>query len=222
MSFDKFRHLKMKEPPPALISLILLVGVVSAFVFQNMNAQISIDSTSALARDIFLPPPDILDKLAEKDDELAKVPVSIGPKEIAYYENRYTVLSYKTQAECDRRNSLWDEKRQICKSVTQKRSTDKERVLGFKLLNTETGEVEIMTVQTKITVNGVSIVAPDGYQIEIVERPNGIKWNWWNTLYQVISPENGVVVKNNYPREEMAPVTRIVNGKPKQETKKVI
>src|SRR3989338_9054520 len=222
MSFDKLRHLKMKEPPPALISLILLVGVVSAFVFQNMNAPISIDSTSALARDIFLPPPDILDKLAEKDDELARVPVSIGSKEIVYYENRYTVLSYKTQAECDKRKGLWDESIEVCRSVSQKRSTDKERVLGLKLLNTETGEVEVIAIQTKIDINGVSVVAPDGYQIEIVERPNGIRWNWWNTLYRVTAPENSVVIKNLWPREEMIPVTRIVNGKPKKETKKVV
>ena len=212
----------MKEPPPALISLILLVGVVFAFAFQNMNAPISIDSTSALARDIFLPPPNILDKLAEKDDELARVPVSIGSKEIVYYENRYTILSYKTQTECDKRKGLWDEKDQVCKAVARKRSTDKEKVLGLKLLNTETGGVAVIAVQTRITADGVSIVAPDGYQIEIVERPNGIRWNWWNTLYRVVTPENGVVVKNNYPREETEMVSRVVKGKVRKEPKKVV
>src|SRR3989338_2396476 len=222
MSFDKLRRLKMKEPPPALISLILLVGVVFAFAFQNMNAPISIDSTSALARDIFLPPPNILDKLAEKDDELARVPVSIGSKEIVYYENRYTILSYKTQTECDKRKGLWDEKDQVCKAVARKRSTDKEKALGLKLLNTETGGVAVIAVQTRITADGVSIVAPDGYQIEIVERPNGIRWNWWNTLYRVVTPENGVVVKNNYPREETEMVSRVVKGKVRKEPKKVV
>jgi len=164
----------------------------------------------------------ILDKLAEKDDELARVPVSIGSREIAYYENRYTILSYKTQAECDKRSGLWDESIEVCKSVTQKRSTDEERTLGLKLFNTKTGEVEVIAVQIKIDINGVSIVAPDGYQIEIVERPNGIRWNWWNTLYRVTAPENTVVIKNLWPREEMIPVTRIVNGKPKKETKKIV
>src|SRR3989338_5967843 len=222
MSFDKLRRLKMKEPPPALISLILLVGVVFAFAFQNMNAPISIDSTSALARDIFLPPPNILDKLAEKDDELARVPVSIGSKEIVYYENRYTILSYKTQTECDKRKGLWDEKDQVCKAVARKRSTDKEKVLGLKLLNTETGGVAVIAVQTRITADGVSIVAPDGYQIEIVERPNGIRWNWWNTLYRVITPEDTVVIKNNYPRETIATVSSVVKGRVVKTTKKVV
>jgi len=212
----------MKESSLVLVSLVLLFSVVvSAFVFHNTNEPISIGSTSALVQDIFLPPSNILDKLSEKDDELAKVPVSMSSREIVYYENRYSILSYKTQVECDNRNALWDEKNQVCKSVTLKRSSDKEMTLGLKLLNTETGEVEVIAVQTKITLDGVSIVAPAGYQIEIVERPNGIRWNWWNTLYQVVSPENLVVIKNNFPREEIVFVTRVVNGKPIKENKKM-
>lgn len=237
MSFDKLRRLKMKEPPPALISLILLVFVVSAFLFNDMNAEISIntaDTRSALIGDISLPPPNILDKLTEKDDELAKIPLSIGKKEIAYYENRYTVIPNKTRAECEKVGNLWEEFSQgpeaskivekigVCKAISRKRSTDKERTLGLKLLNTETGEVSIISVRTKITVDGVSIVAPAGYQIEIVERPNGIRWNWWNTLYRVTSPVNTVVIKNNYPRETTEVVSRVVKGKVRKETKKVV
>src|SRR3990167_1585618 len=113
MFFNKLRRL-MKEFSFVPISLVFLFSlVVSAFVFQNTNEPISINSTSALMQDILLPSSNILDKLAEKDDELAKVPVSIGPKEIAYYENRYTVLSYKTRAECDKKRGLWEEKGQV-------------------------------------------------------------------------------------------------------------
>ena len=146
----------------------------------------------------------ILDKLFEKDDELAKVPVSIGSREVSYYENRVSFM--KDGAE----------------SVTKKRLSDKEKVVGLKLLNVKTGDVQIIKVSTKITPNGVNIVSPDGYRIEIAERPNGIKWNWWNTLYRVAAPEDTVVIKNNFPREEMITTTRIVNGKPKKETRKVV
>jgi len=213
----------MKESSFVPISLVFLFSLAaSAFIFHKTNEPISIDSTSALVQDILLPSPNILDKLAEKDDELANVPVSIGSKEIVYYENRYTISSYKTEIECDKRNGLWDRDNEVCKSVAQKRSTDKERVLGLKLLNTTTGEVEVITVQTKITISGVSIVALNGYQIEIVERPNGIRWNWWNTLYRVVTPANTVVIKNNYPREETEMVSRVVNGKVKKETKKIV
>ena len=146
----------------------------------------------------------ILDKLSEKDDELAKVPVSIGPKEIIYYENRRSFLKTGTE------------------SMTRKRLSDKERVLGLKLLNIKTGKIEIIKVSSKITSGGVDIVSPDGYKIEIVERMNGIKWNLWNTSYRVMSPENMVVIKNNFPREEKVTTTRIIKGKPKKETRKVI
>ena len=145
----------------------------------------------------------ILYKLSEKDDELAKIPVSIGPREKNYYENR---ISF-------RNNGM--------ESVTRKRLSDKERVLGLKLLNVKTGKIQIIKVSTKITSDGVSIVSPDGYQINIVERPNGIKWNLWNTLYRVSAPKDTVVIKNNFPREEKITVTKIVNGNPKKETKKV-
>ena len=146
----------------------------------------------------------ILEKLAEKDTELIKVPVSMGPKEIKYYESR---ISLRPDGS---------------KSVTRKLLSDKERTLGLKLLNVKTGEVSIIKVSTKITINGVAVVSPDSYQIEIIERPNGIRWNLWNTLYRVVRPENLVVIENYFPREVSETVSRIVNGKTRKETKKVV
>lgn len=146
----------------------------------------------------------ILDKLSEKDDELAKVQVSIGSKEINYYENRRSFL--KTGEE----------------SMTRKKLSDKERVIGLKLLNIKTGKVEIIRVSTKVTSDGVAIVSPDGYHIEISERLNGIKWNLWNTSYRVLAPEDTVVIKNNFPREETVKATKVINGKSRKESKKVV
>jgi len=231
MLFDKLKHLKMivKKPPSEVIVILLALLVVPIFVFGNKYAQISlpaknigIDNTIQLDKDIFLPPPTILDKLSEKDDELAKVPVSIGSKDIIYYENRYVVLPHGDQIKCEKDGDLWDKKEGVCKSVTRKKISDKELVLGLKLLNTKTGEVEIITAHAKIDVNGVKIEAPDGYQIEIVERPNGIRWNYWNTLYRVITPEDTVVIKNNYPRETIATVSSVVKGRVVKTTKKVV
>ncbi|OGN03775.1 MAG: hypothetical protein A2655_04480 [Candidatus Yanofskybacteria bacterium RIFCSPHIGHO2_01_FULL_43_42] len=222
MSFDKLRRLTMKRSPPVFVLLVFLFAVASISVFGNMSTSISTDTAPTIAENISLQPPNILNKLSEKDDELARVPVSMGSKEIVYYENRYTILSYKTQAECDQKRGLWDNKERVCKASTRKRLNEQEMVIGLKLLNTETKEVQVIAVQTKITANGVSIVAPNGYQIEIVERPNGIRWNWWNTLYRVVAPANTVVIKNNFPRKETEPVSRIVRGKVVRETKKVV
>lgn len=233
MPFNKLGRFKMKiKKPPGELIFLFAILVVPVFVLGSKYAQISgalpsrsIDVNAdpvGAGPDIYLPPPNILDKLAEKDDELAMATLSIGKKEIVYYENRYIIIPNKTQTECEKTKNLWDEKSNVCKVVSRKRSTDKERVLGLKLLNTKTREVEIISVQTKITINGVSIVAPDGYQIEIVERPNGIRWNWWNTLYRVVSPDNFVVIKNLWPREEKVMTTKIVKGKPKKETREVV
>lgn len=155
----------------------------------------------------------ILDKLREKDDELARTPVSFGSREITYYENRISLLPYNTEAECVRKRGKWDESAGVCKSVIRKKSSEKEMILGLKLLNVETGEVSVVRVSTRVSIDGVSIVAPAGYQIEIVERPNGIKWNLWNTLYQVVSPANTVVIKNNFPKEVVETVSSVVKGK---------
>lgn len=163
----------------------------------------------------------ILNKLAEKDDELSKVSVSIGPREMVYHENRISVLSYSTQGECLKRRGVWDENYALCKSITRKKLSDKERAIGLKLLNTATGDVETVKVQTKVTKDGVSIVSPSGYEIEIVERPNGIKWNYWNTMYKVTAPANTVVIKNVFPREETVASSRVVKGKVIKSTKKV-
>lgn len=144
-----------------------------------------------------------VEKLAEKDDELLKVPVSIGPREITYYENRVSIAADGSQ------------------TVSEKKSSDRERVIGLKLLNLDTGEVTVIKVETDITRDGVKIVAPAGYDIQIVERANGIRWNLWNTAYRVVSPANTIVIKNNFPREETVTTSRVVNGKTVRSTRKV-
>lgn len=196
--------------------LFIAVFVVSVFLWSGCalvsnalpvkNTEIIVDSLPNVGHnaDTRASGWNILDKLYEKDDELAKVPVSIGPKDINYYENRKSFL--KTGAE----------------SMTRKRLSDKERVLGLKLLNVKTGKVDIIKVSTKVTSGGVTIVSPDGYQIETVERLNGIKWNLWNTSYKVSVPKDTVVIKNNFPREETVTTTKVINGKPRKEARKVV
>src|SRR3989344_3755597 len=242
MSFDKMRRIKMilKKPPGFKILLIvfpvaIIVGIGCAQKIKPLVstpigvkvAALSPKLSSAyagilevlLAKDIKIeinslpnvglnasitPQWNILDKLSEKEDELALVPISTDSKEINYYDSRISFRADGTP------------------SVTRKRFSDRERVIGLKLLNTETGEVEVIKASTKITTNGVSLVAPAGYQIEIAERPNGIRWNLWNTLYRVTTPKNTVVIKNLFPREVTETVSRVVKGKVRKESRKVV
>jgi hypothetical protein len=171
------------------------------------SKDISIDNTTAVISEstkITDNKINILEKINEKDDELIKVPIAVGPKEITFYENRISLLN---------NGKL---------SVVKKKFTDKERILGLKLLNVKTGEVRVIKVKTQITNDGVKIIAPDGYNIEIIERPNGIKWNFWNTFYKVNTPENFVVIKNNYPIEEIITIKKVVKGEAVKETKKTV
>ncbi|MEK7138654.1 MAG: hypothetical protein AAB799_00540 [Patescibacteria group bacterium] len=202
--------MKIKKPPGIFIVFlaVFLVVVVFKSGYAQDLASKKIDIEMTAMPQISEPPPlvtwNIIDKLAEKDDELARTSVSLGVTEKVYYENRISIRSDGT------------------KSVTRKKLSDKERVLGLKLINTETGEVQVIKVETKITVSGVTVKAPEGYQIETVERPNGIKWNYWNTLYRVTAPENTVVIENFFPREVRETISRVVKGKVRKEIKKVV
>lgn len=226
MFFNKPEYFKMKIKKTHTMVVFLFIIFVFLILKNGYSQTNKINYASLSYADIHIGGTEpltwnILEKLIEKDDELAKTSVSVGKKEIIYYENRYTILPYSTLLECQKKKGLWNEKNSICKTVKLKRRSDKEAVLGLKLLNTDTGEISVIKVNTKINTSGVSVVAPDGYQIEIVERPNGIKWNFWNTEYRVISPTNTIVIKNNFPREVIEAVSSIVKGKVIKRSKKV-
>ena len=170
------------------IKRFLAIFIIPIFVF-GLKC-ISVSDTFSSITESGVHEWNMLDKLSEKDEELADVPVSIGSREISYYENRISFV--KTGK----------------KSLIRKRFSDKERIIGMKLLDIKTGEVRIITVRTKITSDGVRIVSPSGYRIEIIERPNGIRWNFWNTAYRVTVPKNMAVIKNNFPRKDSMNATR--------------
>jgi len=126
----------------------------------------------------------LLDKINEKDDQLLTLDLKVGDKDIEYEENRISINGAKI-------------------TTTIKKLKDPGKEIGLKLLNIETGEIQII----KITKKGAELISPTGYNIEVVERVNGIRWNDWNTLYKVIEPADTIVVKNLYPKVEK------VNGK---------
>lgn len=230
---SKIERMTVKKPP-GVVWLSAIILLLPAFldngyaqisdILSSKNIEVQINSLPSVSANINTSSVqwNILDKLQEKDDELEKIPVSIGPREMIYHENRISLLPYKTEAECLQRKGTWDGNSRVCKSITKKRLSEKEMTLGLKLLNTETGEINIIKIGTKINTGGVFVVAPSGYQIETVERSNGIKWNLWNTTYRVVTPGNTVVIKNNFPRKEKIVVSKVVKGKTVKHTKEVI
>jgi hypothetical protein len=71
---------------------------------------------------------------------------------------------------------------------------DPEKQIALELLNTE----DCSLSQVIITKRGDALIAPPGYDIEVVARVNGIRWNNWATEYRVNSPEGLTVMANKY------------------------
>lgn len=116
------------------------------------------------------------EKISEYDKELEEIELAVGSEDITYYENRIT-LNGRVPV------------------VNEVRRTDPEREIALKLLNTQTGDTEII----KIVKHGGELISPPGYSIEIRERVNGVRWNAWNTHYAVLEPASTIVIKNKYP-----------------------
>ena len=209
--------MKIKKPPGLRLIIFVFASIAVLFAvsgyIKNSNREFELSEQTALKHSQSLTVGSfsdlsggfwsILDKLfTDKEIELATVPVAIGDKYKTYFEDR---KYFKLDGTI---------------STTQQRLSDQEKTLGLKLMNIETGETEIIAVNVEITTDGVRISSPDNYQIEIVERENGIRWNYWNTEYRVVKPENTVVIKNNFPREETVSVLKVANGRVIKESKK--
>ena len=122
----------------------------------------------------------LVKKMDEEDDLLKNLPLNVSTKSLNFYENRITQKGDKI-------------------SVSKKKLTEQNKDIGLKIMNIDTGEIRIIKVSTKVQKDGIELITPPGYQIDIVERANGIRWNKWNTLYKIISPEGWLVLKNKYP-----------------------
>lgn len=143
----------------------------------------------------------LIQKLEEKEDELKNLHLDTSSKSLEFYEDRISQNAGKI-------------------SVTRKKLTEQNKDIGLKIMNKETGEVRIIKISLKVQKDGVQIVSPQGYQIEIMERSSGIRWNRWNTLYKIVSPQGWLVLKNKYP--DVDEIIQKVTVKDKNGKKKVV
>lgn len=94
----------------------------------------------------------------------------------------------------------------------KKKRSDPEMEIILALLNTDTCATQTVT----ITRRGADIIVPEGYEIEPIQRVNGIRWNDWNTEYRVVRPTEWFLVGNLYPHiqeETKSQLTRAASGK---------
>ena len=119
----------------------------------------------------------LLSKIKEPSSLLENTQLKVGEKGIIYQEDRIALVKNKI-------------------SVTKKKIEDPEKEIALELLDLKTGEKKVII----ITKKGSELISPAGYDIVVVARSNGIRWNEWNTQYRVVTPEYHVVIKDKYPK----------------------
>lgn len=161
-----------------LLLLTLLFIRVKAQAFEIPSRTILV--SNQLAGTVIKPTWSYLDKLQEAKDMVASSSfnLKVGKKDIIYYENRITR----------------DNKGNVL-STHSKKLTDPEREILLFVLDLEDGDID----QVKITERGNDIISTSSYQIENVQRPNGITNNAWNTCRRIIKPENKAIILNVWP-----------------------
>jgi len=135
----------------------------------------------------------IKDKIAQAKVLLSGVTLKVGTTDITYTEDRISPTS-----------------------VSSKTLKEPEKEIALAALNTTTGDISII----KITKHGEDLILPDpstslgvNWQISIIPRLNGIRWNSWNTAYHVDSPEGYAIIANLYPNETNKIVAAKVKSK---------
>lgn len=87
-----------------------------------------------------------------------------------------------------------------------KTRTEPEMDIGLALLHLERCELRIIVGRMRAGV----LTVPEGYSIDLLTLPNGIRWNDWGSIYEVREPEGFIVLVNRVPRtagSDRSPVT---------------
>jgi hypothetical protein len=200
---------KLLKPKILIPSLIILAAIiVSAF---TVSAQVLPSLTGLIsARDIVVtatPTPSVSptptwtieQKIAEGKQLLQNVQPKVFGDPITYTEQRFSGS-----------NGILTEH--------DKQLKEPEKEIALAVLNTQTGEVKVIFIRKR----GADLIAPPGWNIDVLQRPSGIRWNGWNTTYRVNQPANYVVVANVYPDETDKTVTQKKNGKTVHVTQRTV
>ncbi len=163
---------------------LVIIGIFLASIFfqGSLGGQVIFSKTIEF-ENVPLPSPrswKLVDKLEEKEDELEKLQLTISTNSFDFYEYRTIQSGNKI-------------------TTNKKKLSEHNKDIGFKIVNKDSGEVRIIMVSVVVGKDGIKLISPPGYQIEIEARSNGIKWNKWNTAYKIISPEGWFVLENRYP-----------------------
>ncbi len=183
--------------------IVVIVGSFQAYA-QNIpgltgifsSYQIVVQPTpSSSAAPVAAPAWTIAEKIAQARELLKEAKPGVFGEPITYAEQRYSALG----------------------KATLKEIKEPEKEIALAVLNTKTGEIKTFMIRKR----GAELLAPVGpaapggvnWQIEVMQRPSGIRWNGWNTAYHIAQPSGYIVIGNVYPDEKDTKVARKINGK---------
>ncbi len=141
----------------------------------------------------------ISQKITEAENLLKGVTLTVGDNDIAYTETRYTLVNGKL-------------------APTVKNFKEPEKQIALAVLDTVSGQIQIVT----IVKHGADLIAPPGWNINILQRLSGIIWNGWNTAYKINVPAHSVVIANVYPNETDTKIAQKQKGKTVYVTQRTI
>ncbi|MBP9822091.1 MAG: hypothetical protein KBC81_01445 [Candidatus Pacebacteria bacterium] len=154
-------------------------------IFSKKQVEIIIPSTSPT------PVPWVMsEKIKEAKGLLKDVILEVGDNPIAYSETRYMLVNNKL-------------------APTKKNFKEPEKQIALAVLDTVSGNIQVVTIIKR----GIELIPPSGWNIDILQRPNGIVWNGWNTAYKINLPAHSVVIANVYPNETDTKVAQKQKGK---------
>ena len=132
-----------------------LVFVTLVVFGSHSNAQI-LSSRTIEFESTPLPPSkfwSLIEKMDEKDDLLKDLSLNVSTKSLDFYEDRIAQSG----------------------AISKKKLVEQNKDIGMKIMNVDTGEVQIIKVSIKVQKDGVELVSPPGYQIDIIERTSGVR-----------------------------------------------
>jgi len=141
----------------------------------------------------------ISQKITEAKNLLKDTILTVGNNPIAYTEIRYTSINGKL-------------------TPTVKNFKEPEKQIALAVLDTSSGQIQVITIIKR----GAELIAPAGWNINILQRPSGIIWNGWNTAYKINIPTHSVVIANVYPNETDTKIAKKVKGRTVYTTQRTI
>ncbi|MEK9157935.1 MAG: hypothetical protein AAB638_01990 [Patescibacteria group bacterium] len=130
------------------------------------------------------------EKIIQAQNLLKNMELKVGNTQIEYKESRFSAVGDKLVS-------------------SSKSFKEPEKEIALAVLDTATGEIKVI----KIIKRGGDLIPPKGWSIDVLQRPNGIRWNGRNTAFQVNIPEHQVVIADVYPNETDTKVAQKKNGK---------